>query len=373
MNPRVLITGGAGFIGSHTADLFLKKGYKVRILDNLSNTKDGKWPKYLDKRVEKIRGDVRYKKHWEKSLKNVDYVVHLAAQMDLLPEFSKFFDVNTVGTANLYEVVVASRLPIKKIVIASSQFVYGQGRWRCSKHEDVYPKSRMEKDLRDNFWDPVCPFCQKKIKYIKNKEDVVDPPNQYAISKYSQELIALKLGKMYDIPSVALRYSIVHGSRQSIKSLYSGALRQFVLYSLFNLPVEVYEDGGQLRDFVSVKDVARANLVVLESEKANYEVFNVGGGKAFTVLELAKMVGKVMKKDFSVTKGRKYRVGDIRHAVSDVSKLKKLGWSPKQSEEKSIKEFISWVNSLDPSQNNVLKKIKELNKKVKFGDSKKPS
>lgn len=368
IKKRVLISGGAGFIGSHTADLLLTNGYEVRVLDNLSSKGlEGKWPSYLNKRIERIKGDVRFKKDWEKALKDVDYVIHLAALMDILPEFSKFFDTNAVGTANLYEVIVAKKLPIKKIVVASSQFVYGQGSWRCQKDGIVYPDGRDEKDLTKGKWDPVCPVCKNKIEYLDNNENKVDPPNQYAISKYTQELIALKLGRIYKIPSVALRYSIVHGARQSIKNLYSGALRQFVLYLMFNKQIGVYEDGNQLRDFVSVKDVAMANLIVMENQKADYQVFNVGGGKNYTVIELAKMVGKIMKKKVDVIKSGEYRVGDIRHGVSSITKLNKLGWIPKHQEEENIKDFIKWVKSLKPTIDLVEKGINELKKKVKLG------
>lgn len=363
MKESVLITGGAGFIGSHTADLLLKKGYKARILDNLSSkTHSGKWPRYLDKRIEKIKGDVRIKKHWEKALKGVDYVIHLAAQMDLIPEFSKFFEVNTLGTANLYEVIVAKKIPIKKVVIASSQFVYGQGRWLCKNDGEVFPKDRENKNLRKGIWDPFCPICGDKIGYLNNKENHIDPPNQYAISKYTQELIAFKLGKLNNIPSVALRYSIAHGPRQSLKNLYSGALRIFTLQLLNNEELSIFEDGQQLRDYVSVYDVARANLTVLESRKADYEVFNVGGGRAYTVLELAGMVSKGLgiKPKFDIS--GIYRVGDIRHAVSDIIKLKKLGWKPTFSEIETVKEFISWARENLIQSSNTSLVAKEMTK-----------
>ena len=183
--------------------------------------------------------------------------------MDLLPDFSRFFSINTVGTSNLYEAIVSHNLPIKKIIVASSQFVYGQGKWYCKTHKQVFPKDRKDSDLRRGNWDPTCPICGKEIVVKKNTEDHFDPPNQYAISKFTQELIALRLGKLYNIPSVALRYSIVHGSRQTVKSAYSGALRQFVLTLLAGEKIAVYEDGKQLRDFVSVKDVATAHLTVM--------------------------------------------------------------------------------------------------------------
>jgi len=343
MKPLVLISGGAGFIGSHTADLLLKKGYKVRILDNLSpKTHNGKWPKYLDKRIEKIKGDVRNKKDWEKALKDVSNVIHLAAWMDLVPEFSKFFSINAVGTANLYEVIHANKLPIKKVVVASSQFVYGLGKWKCKKDGIVYPKERNDPDLQKGIWDPKCPKCEGAIVYLSNTEDHQDPPNQYAISKYTQELIAMRLGKLYSIPSTALRYSIVHGARQTIKNIYSGALRIFTLQLLLGKTPSIFEDGNQIRDFVSVKDVSRANLIVMESRKSDYEIYNVGGGKSYSVIDLALMIRKQLRiKKMEPTLLGEYRMGDIRHAYSDVGKLMKLGWKPRVSEQKSISDFIN--------------------------------
>lgn len=363
----VLISGGAGFIGSHTADLLLKKGYKVRILDNLSpKTHDGKWPKYLDKRIEKIKGDVRNKKDWEKALKGVSYVIHLAAWMDYMPEFSKFFSINVVGTSNLYEVIVSRKLPIKKVVVASSQFVYGQGKWRCKKDGIVFPKDRKDADLQRGIWNPKCPKCGGSIVSLPNLENYENPPNQYAISKYTEELVAIKLGKLYGIPSTALRYSIVHGPRQTIKNLYSGVLRTFVLQMLNNENPTIFEDGMQIRDFVSVKDVASANLIAMESSKTDFEVYNVGGGKAYTVNDLVRMVALELNiNKIKLEPNGNYRVGDIRNAFSDISKLKKLGWRPQISEKENIREFIKWAMTVKTFNIQLL--TKSISKLIKLG------
>lgn len=363
----VLITGGAGFIGSHTSDLLIKKGYKVRLLDNLSAlSHSGKWPKYINKNVLKMQGDVRVKKDLIKALDGVSYVIHLAAVMDLTPDFSKFFDVNTVGTAKIYEVIVENKFPIKKVVIASSQFVYGQGLWNCKKDGKNYPR-RLDLDLINKVWDPVCAKCGGKLTYLKNTEENVDPTNQYSISKYTQELIALNLGKSFGIPSTALRYSIVHGSRQSIKSLYSGALRQFTLLLRTKKPIYVYEDGNQLRDFVSVRDVARANVFAMESKKTNFEVFNVGGGEVFTVRDLVSLIGKKFDMNPTVKESGLYRIGDIRHAVSSIDKIKKIGWKPVFTEAQSVGEFVDWVDLVNPSDKDVEKALSAAEKKVTFG------
>lgn len=375
---RVLVTGGAGFIGSHTADELLRQGYEIRILDNLSpKTHTGKWPEYLNSSFEKIKGDVRDKKTLEKALTGIDYVIHLAAVMDLMPDYSTFFDTNVTPTALIYEIIVAKKLKIKKVIVASSQFVYGEGRWKCQKHGQVFPKLRTVQMMRQGQFDPKCPTGGEDMTPLLSEESHQDPSNQYAISKYTQELIALKLGRLNNIPSVAMRYCIVHGPRQSLKNVYSGALRIFTLKMLANQNPPIFEDGLSRRDYVSVYDVARANALVLQSESANYQNFNVGSGKSYTVLELAKLIRDIFGKDeaaHNLTVGAssldrtssdfgkpttlksgfyrdkiklepcgQFRVGDIRHAVSDITKLKKIGWRVKDSEEKVIEEYIDWV------------------------------
>jgi dTDP-L-rhamnose 4-epimerase len=364
MKKRILITGGAGFIGSHTADLLLENGYRVRILDNLSPKTHGKtWPSYLDPRIEKLKGDVRKKSDWTKSLKNVHYVIHLAAWMDLMPEFTAFTTTNIDSTALLYELIVAEKLPIKKVIVASSQFVYGEGCWHCSIHGEVFPHTREIKQLKKEKWQPTCPLCSGHITYSTNGEHHHDPPNQYSISKFTQELLSLKLGSLYDIPSVALRYSIIHGPRQSIKTAYSGALRIFALQMLQGQTPSIFEDGGQLRDYTSVYDVARAHLAVLEDDRANFHAFNVGGGQSYTVLELAEIIKSAIgpeAKDLQFHPTGEFRLGDVRHAVSDISKLKRLGWKPQDDEQKIVWEYIKWLKTQPLPKDNTAKAIKHM-------------
>ena len=331
----VLITGGAGFIGSHTATELLQNGYRVRLLDNLTPpVHTGDWPDWTPD-CERIRGDVRNRDDWTRALAGVDAVIHLAAYQDLLPNFSQFFHVNSVGTALLYELIVAEKLPVKKVVVASTQFVYGEGRYQCAKDGEVFPDGR---NPQKGQWDPACPKCGGAITPLPLLETHANPKNQYSIAKYSQELMAIALGRNYGIPSVALRYSIVQGPRQSFRNAYSGVLRVFTLQMLKGQPASVFEDGAQLRDYVNVEDVVRANRLVLESDKANYEVFNVGGGKGYTVLEFAGIVSPMPP---NVT--GEYRVGDTRHSVSDISKLQALGWKPTKTPHDSVREYIEWI------------------------------
>ena len=342
----VLITGGAGFIGSHTADVLLHAGYEIRVLDNLTtpvHTGDGTWPDWLPKDVERIQGDVRNRDDWMKALRDVDVVIHLAAHQDLLPNFSQFFHVNSVGTALLYELIVAEKLPVRKVIVASSQFVYGEGRYQCAGDGEVFPDGRDPQRLVKALWDPVCPKCGGPIKPLPLLETHANPKNQYSIAKYSQELMAIALGRNYGIPSVAMRYSIVQGARQSFRNAYSGVLRIFTLQMMNNRAPSIFEDGQQLRDYVNVGDVARAHLLVLERDEANYEVFNVGGGRGYTVLEFAQIVAEALSKDIKPSLSREYRVGDTRHSVSDLSKLQRLGWQPTKMPRDSVREYIEWI------------------------------
>src|SRR5437016_1742539 len=282
---KILVTGGAGFIGSHTVDALLAAGHDVRILDSFEKPVHLKGrPADLAEDAEVLEGDVRVKEDWERALTGVEAVYHLAAYQDYLPDFSKFFHVNSVGTALLYEVVVERKIPLRKVVVASSQAVYGEGKYRCgnlrcpwaTRGEACLPDLRPLQQLVGGHWDHRCPACGEVLGPQPTDESVVNPQNQYALSKYAQELTALHLGKRYGIPTVAMRYSIVQGPRQSFYNAYSGACRIFCLsYFLGRRPV-VYEDGRQIRDFVNIRDVVAANLLVLESA-ADDRVFNVGG------------------------------------------------------------------------------------------------
>jgi dTDP-L-rhamnose 4-epimerase len=255
-NKRVLITGGAGFIGSHTCEIFLNANYDVLILDSLSEKThfSNEFPDYLDPRVVKVKGNVLDENLLLDLLSHVDYVVHLAAEMDLNPDFSKFMNVNVDSTALIYELIVKYNLEIKKILIASTQFVYGDGNWECSKHGEFLATGRHSNHLHNCFFDYQCPICDKVATFKKNIEGQQNPPNHYALSKYFQEMIGIRLGRLYSIPTTCARYSIVHGPRQSLKNTYSGALRSLAICINFGLEIPTYEDNNSVRDFVSVYD-----------------------------------------------------------------------------------------------------------------------
>lgn len=345
MTEKILVTGGAGFIGSHTVDLLLKKGYDVRVFDALLPPVHPQplRPAYLPPEVELVVGDVRDKEAFSKALKDISAVFHLAAYQDYLPDFSKFFNINSVGTALLYEIIVEQKLPVRKIVFASSQAVYGEGHYLCPNHGNQYPPSRSLEQLMRREWELKCPNCQQIMKPALSDENQVKPYNQYAISKYTQELIALNLGQRYAIPSVGMRYSITQGPRQSFSNAYSGICRIFTTQMLSGRNPVAYEDGGQLRDYVYVGDVARANLLALEQSEADYQVYNVGGGKAVTVLEYSKLVAGALGLDLEAQVPGEFRFGDTRHIISDTKKLQRLGWQPQLSLPEIIREYIAWA------------------------------
>jgi len=342
---KALVTGGAGFIGSHLVDALCARNVEVRVLDALDPVVHPRGrPSYLPPDVEFLEGDVRDERLLEKALCDVDLVFHQAACQGFLPHFSLFFDVNAVGTALLYEIIVRKHLPVRKVIVASSQAVYGEGKYRCPSCETThYPSSRPEERLQRREWEIPCPSCGTSLEWQWTDESVVKPFTQYAMSKYTQEMIALNFGRRYGIPSVALRYSITQGPRQSFTNAYSGILRIFTLrYLSGRLPV-LYEDGLMRRDYVHIADVVAANLAVLDSEAANYEAFNVGSGRPTTQIEYATKLAEHLNVPPHYEVPGEYRFGDVRHIVSDVSKLERLGWQVTKSLDDIIADYLAWV------------------------------
>ena len=349
---RILITGGAGFIGSHTADALIEQGHSVRILDNLQETVHPKgMPDYLNPEAEFIHGDVRDKRSWEKALDGMEAVYHLAAHQDYLTDFSTFFHVNSVSTAMLYEVLVeqAPQANVEKVIVAASQAVMGEGRYKCPQCYEresrfIYPDIRLEAQLSQGRWDHRCPACQEILSWLPSDERVANPCNQYAISKFSQEQIALQLGKRYSIPTTVMRYSIVQGPRQSFYNAYSGAMRIFALSLMFDRPPIIYEDGHQIRDYVNIADVVDANILVLKHPNAAYRMFNVGGGKPWTVLDFYDTMANITGKSVSPMIAGYYRYGDTRHIVSDIRRLGRLGWKPSRDVRDSIRQYWDYLH-----------------------------
>ena len=345
---RILVTGGAGFIGSHTCDRLLALGHEVLVLDALNPPvhRDGK-PLSLNPGADFYQGDTRNRDLLTNLLRRVDAVYHFAAYQDYLPDFSRFSDVNVVSTALIYEIIVAERLDMARVVVASSQSAMGEGLYRCPVHGEQLPGMRSESALAAGQWDITCPVCSCPLTMQATPERVSNPQNAYGMSKLAQEMVAINLGRRYDIPTVALRYSIVQGPRQSVYNAYSGACRIFCLSYLQRQPPVVYEDGGAIRDYVNVDDVVDANILALEDDRAAGRVFNVGGGEAVTTSEFAEVVRKHYGSDRLAQVTGEYRFGDTRHILSDISALRELGWEPKRRPADSVAAYADWLSGLD--------------------------
>lgn len=348
---KVLITGGAGFIGSHTADALLARGHSVRVLDSLEPPVHPRRekPRYLDPEVEFVQGDVRDADVLLRCLRGADAVYHLAAFQDYLPIFSRFFDVNVTSTALIYELIVREKLPVRKVIVASSQACLGEGLYKDADGRPLLPDIRPDEQLaRGIFEIQPPPGFRGPLAWQVTDETVANPQNQYGISKIAEEKVALHLGRRYGIPSVAMRYSIVQGPRQSFYNAYSGACRVFCLAFHQGQEPVIYEDGQQVRDFVNIADVVDANLAVLDDPRADYEMFHVGGGKPYTVAEFAKVVAEVFgAKGYEPRPSGKYRFGDTRHICSDISKLQRLGWGPTRSVHDSVAAYKRWLDEAE--------------------------
>ena len=344
---RVLVTGGAGFIGSHLVDRFVEEGFHVRVLDAFDPKIHPRGrPQYLRTDVEYIRGEMTDRLALSRALRDVDVVSHQAAYQDYMLDFSRFFTVNAVGTALLYEIIVAERLPVRKVIVASSQAVYGEGQYLCPTHGLFQPPPRSAQQLEKRRWQVECALCRRPTEPCRLEEQYTNPYNQYAVSKLAEERAALGLGWLHGIPTVALRYSITQGPRQSLFNHYSGVCRIFCSRALSGLPLVIYEDGHQTRDFIHVQDAVDANMLVLEKAEADFQAFNVGSGTAITVLEYAEAVRAKVNPMVSVEFPHEYRLGDNRHSVSSIERLQQLGWKPRRRLSQILDDFLAWVEQI---------------------------
>jgi dTDP-L-rhamnose 4-epimerase len=344
---RVLVTGGAGFIGSHLVDRFLRDGFQVRVLDSVDPKihPHGR-PPYLPPGIEFVHGSVTDRQTLCKALQGIDVVSHQAAYQDYMPDFSHFLEVNALSTALIYELIVQYRLPVKKVVVASSQAVYGEGQYQCPQDGLVLPQPRSQQQLAWADWEVSCPRCGQKATALPLQEEHNNPYNQYAVSKLAGEKAALGLGWLHGIPTVALRYSITQGARQSLYNHYSGICRIFFSRALQRRPLIIYEDGAQTRDFVHVQDVVDANLLVLDKDEANFQTFNVGSGKPTTVSDYADAVLRKVPSAAGVQISGMYRRGDNRHSVSSIQKLSCLGWRARRDLSRIMDDFLEWIESI---------------------------
>lgn len=345
---KILVTGGAGFIGSFLVDALIAKGYQVRIFDNLEQQVHlGRKPAYLNKKSEFVKGDVRDDKALKKAVKGVDAIFHLAAAVGVGQsnyEIKKFTDVNIGGTANLLNILANTKHTIRKIITNSSMTGLGEGNYRCKRCAIVRPSLRMEAQLEKKDWDQKCPNGHGKIEPIATPEDVLEFPNSiYAITKKTQQEMLLLFGKMYNIPTVVLRCFNVYGPRQSISNPYTGVTAIFISRMKNRKPAVIYEDGLQSRDFISVHDVVDASIAALEKSSADYQVINIGSGKPTSIKKTAQLISKLLGSPGLLKVSQEFRKNDIRHCFADITKAKKLlGWKPKVTLQSGFEELIAW-------------------------------
>jgi len=349
MTKRILITGGAGFIGSHLADELLSEGYEVRVFDSLARQVHGPRrarPHYLDSEVELIRGDMRDRESLQKALDGMDAVFHLAAMVGVgqsMYQVSEYTEVNNCGTANLLQALIET--PVERLVVSSSMSLYGEGLYRAPDGALVASASRTLSQLRSRQWElqtakgePLTPVPTPETKRPSLA-------SIYALSKYDQEQMCLMVGKAYNIPTVALRFFNVYGTRQALSNPYTGVMAIFASRLLNENPPSIFEDGLQQRDFVSVYDIAQACRLALEVPEAAGRVFNIGSGEHYTIKELADRLAKVMgKSHLEAELTEKYRVGDIRHCFADIGLAREvLGYEPKVTLEEGLLELVVWL------------------------------
>ena len=355
MSERILVTGGAGFIGSHLVDHLLALGKQVRVLDNLlpQAHPSGK-ADFLDPNAELIVGDVRSRSDLERALQDVQVVVHLAGMVgngQSMIEVHNYIDVNAAGTALLMEELIKRRSSLRRLVVASSMVVYGDGAYACKTHGPLETTLRPLARLKNKLWNPICPHCQAETQPVAIQETRRLAPNSvYGISKRDQEELCLVLGKSYQLPTIALRYLCTYGSRQALGNPYTGVAAIWATRLLNHKPALIFEDGNQLRDFVHVTDVARATAAAAHAPTdADYQAFNIGSGTRSTISELAVLLAQSLGSELAPSLSGDFRVGDIRHCFADISKAKKLlQWSPRLNLAKGIEEFAHWARDKKP-------------------------
>jgi dTDP-L-rhamnose 4-epimerase len=348
---KVLVTGGAGFIGSHTTDLLAERGYQITILDNLEpQVHRGKKPSYLNKEAKFLQGDVGNRETLKPLVKEADAVIHLASAVGIgqsMYQIEKYVDSNTKSTATLLDVLVNEEHEVKKVVVASSMSIYGEGEYFCERCESkAHPGLRSESQLKKSLWEHPCPACGSPLKPIPTPEDKpLMPASIYAMSKRHQEEMCLLIGKTYGISTIALRYFNVYGSRQSLSNPYTGCAAIFTSRILNNREPYIFEDGNQTRDFIHVRDVAEANLKALETSRADHQAVNIGSGQPRTIYELAENLITATGSHLIPKISNTYRKGDIRHCYANVTRAKELlDFTAKVSLTEGLKELIQWAS-----------------------------
>ena len=375
---NILILGGAGFIGSNLALKLQSIGWHVRVLDNLSTQVHGQFPeisspsyKSIKNKVEFIKGDITIRNELEMAIKDQDIIIHLAAETGTgqsMYEVTKYCTVNIGGTALLLDVLINKKHNVKKLIIASSRAIYGEGKYFCLQHGIVFPESRRDEEMAIGDFECKCPLCQGPVQLMSTSEDSnIHPISIYGITKYTQEQMALTIGKSIGLPVVVLRYQNVYGPGQSLSNPYTGILSIFSSQIKNGNTINIYEDGLESRDFVYIDDVVDATILGIENKEANYNVFNVGSGEHISVLYVANTLIKSFKSNTQVKITGNYRLGDIRHNFANITNIsEKLKFSPKIKFSKGARFFCSWVEKQDIKLNLYEQSITELKNRSLF-------
>jgi len=339
------VTGGAGLIGSHIVDLARERGWQVRVMDALERqTHPRGRPSWVSEDVEFIQGDVRNRRDWERALNGIDIVFHEAAYGGYMPEIAKFIHVNSYGTALMLETIRNLDLPVRKVVMASSQAVYNEGAYACPEHGHFYGQTRPVAQLELGDYDVHCPICGNSSLPVPTDEGApMGGENVYAISKADQERLLISFGRASGLPVVALRYSCTYGPRQSLFNPYTGVIAIFCTRLLNNLPPVVYEDGQQSRDLIFVEDIARANLLVATDDRTDGQILNVGTGNAVAIGDLASMLARQLGKEIAPHIPGEFRPGEMRALISDISRIGALGFQPTVTLEAGIDRYLAWI------------------------------
>lgn len=372
---NVLVTGGAGFIGSNITLKLLDKGYQVIVLDSLSKQIHGLQPsstsplyRKIKDKVKFIKGDVCCRDDWEKALDNIDYVIHLAAETGTgqsMYEIKKYVDTNIGGTALLLDILTNTHHHVKRVVVAESRAIYGEGKYRCPLCGDVYPLERKDEDMAKGDFECKCPKCGRNVNLVATTEDsAIHPSSVYGIAKQVQGQLVHLVCKAIGVESVSFRYQNVYGPGQSLSNPYTGILSIFSTQIKNHHGLNIFEDGKETRDFVYIDDVADATILGMEVPEANGHVFNIGTGTAIDVLTIAQTLCDKYKIHVPIKISGNYRLGDIRHNFADISLARKiLGFKPKWSFSDGISEFAKWVNEQEIYEDKYENSIIEMQKK----------
>lgn len=355
MSEHVLVTGGAGFVGSFLVDELIASGRSVTVLDSLEPQvhgvrRDG--PAYLNPHANLIVGDIRDRETVKKAIEGVDVVFHQAAKVGVgqsMYEILEYVDANTLGGATILDVLVKERHHVRKVIVASSMSIYGEGAYRCQECGDVASALRPIEQLKAREWEVRCPLCRRPVAPIPtNETKPLLPTSIYAITKRDHEEMFLSTGLAYGIPTVALRYFNIYGPRQALSNPYTGVAAIFGGRLLNRKPPVIFEDGLQSRDFIHVSDIVQANLLAMEKAEADYEVFNVGTGRQVTILEVAELLRERLAPGLEIRSQieQTFRQGDIRHCFADITKIRqRLGFVSRVRFVDGIADLVQWVSA----------------------------